>query len=83
MSTISSMFGFAGLFMGVFYLLYDEILTSVGYMTTNILSFVFCLIDKIHVVMSIQSSIDTLKVENDELTMTSNNCKKSRHGYKI
>ena len=31
--------GFGGLFIGVFNVLYDERLTSVGYMTTSILSF--------------------------------------------
>ena len=37
-SIILSMLGFGGLFMGVFNLLYNETLTSVGYMTTSILS---------------------------------------------
>ena len=55
-------------------------LTSVGYMTTSILSsfILVCMINKIHVVMSMQSSIDTLKLENDELTMTSNSFKQKR-----
>jgi len=70
MSIILSMLGFGGLFMGVFYLLYNEILTSVGYMTVSILSFILvCIVDKIHV-MSIQSSIDTIKLKKYELTMT-------------
>ena len=57
--------------MGVFNLLYNEILTSVGYMTTSILSCILvCMIDRIHVVSSIHSSIDTVKLENDELSMT-------------
>ena len=30
------------------------------------------MISRMHVVMSIQSSIDTLKLENDELSMTIN-----------
>ena len=78
-SIILYMLGFGGLFMGVFYLLYNEILTRVGYMTTSILSFMLvCMIDRIHVVMSIQASIDTLKVENDELSMTITNLKKSK-----
>ena len=42
-------------------------------MTTSILSFILVsLINKIHLVMSIQSSIDTLKLENGELSMKSN-----------
>ena len=76
MSTILSMLGFAGLFMGAFYLLYNEILTSVGYLTTNNLSCVLCVINKIHVVMSVQSSIHTLRLEYEGLTMTTNNLKK-------
>ena len=60
MNIILSMLGFGGLFIAVFYLLYNEILTSVGYMTTSIQKNVLiCMINKIHVVMSIQSSIDT------------------------
>ena len=55
------------------HLLYNEILISVGSMSTNILSFILVyMINKVHVVMSIQSSIDTLKLENDELSMTIN-----------
>jgi len=39
-------------------------------MTTSILSCILvCMTNKIHVVMSIQSSVDTLKLENDELSM--------------
>ena len=49
-----SMLGFGGLFIVVLYLVYNEILTSVGYMTTSILSFILVyMIDKRHVVMSI------------------------------
>ena len=60
MTIILSLLEFGGLFIGVFYLLYNEILTSVGYITTSILSFILvCMINKIHVVMSLQSSIDT------------------------
>ena len=60
------MLGFGGLCMGVFYLLYNEILTSVGSITTSILSFILVfMVNRIHVVMSIQSSIDALKLEND------------------
>ena len=67
------MLGFGGVFMGVFNLLYNDILTSVGYMTTSILSCILvCMIDRIHVVLSIYSSIDTVKLENDELSMTVN-----------
>ena len=57
-SIILSMLGFGGIFMGVFYLLLNEILTSVGYMTTSILSCILvCVTNRIHVVMSIQSSL--------------------------
>jgi len=74
---ILSMLGFGGLFIGVFNLLHNEILTSVGYMTTSIFScVVVCMINIIYVVMSIQSSIDTLKLENDELSMTIDDLKK-------
>ena len=77
------MFGFCGLFIGVLKLLYDEILTSVGYTTTSILSCVLVrMINIIHVVMSIQSSIDTLKLENDELSMTFNDLKKVQKDIK-
>ena len=34
------------------------------------------MINRIHVVMSIQSSVDTLELENDELSMTINDLKK-------
>ena len=37
MNTTLSMLGFGGLFIAVFYLVYNEILRTVGYMTTNIL----------------------------------------------
>ena len=48
----------------VFYLLYNELLTSVGYMTTSILSLISVyMINTIRVVMRIQSSIHTLKLE--------------------
>ena len=74
---ILSMLGLGALFMAVFYVLYNEILTSVGYMTTSILSCILvCMINRIHVVMSIQSSIDTLKLENDEWSMTIDDSKK-------
>ena len=77
MRIMLSMLGLGGLFMGVFYLLYNEILTSVGYMTTSILSFILvCMINEIHVVMRIQSPIHALKVENYGLTMTINNFRK-------
>ena len=57
---ILSVLGFGGLFMGVFYSVYNEILTSVGYVTTCILSFILvCMVNRIDVVMSIQSSINT------------------------
>ena len=72
-SIILSVLGFGGLSMGVFYLLYTEKLISVGSVTTSVLSIILVYtINKIHVVMSIQSSIDTLKLENDELSMTIN-----------
>ena len=77
-----SMLGVGVLFMGVFYLLHNGILTSVGYMTTSILSFILvCMINRIDVVMSTQPSIHTLKLENDDLTMTIN-IKKNRKIYK-
>ena len=61
---ILSMLGFGGLFMGVFNLLYNEISTSVGCMTTRILScMLVCMINRRHVIMSIQSSINTLKLD--------------------
>ena len=42
-----SVLGFGGLCIVVFYVLYNEILTSVGYMTTSILSYILvCMIDK-------------------------------------
>ena len=48
----------------VFYLLYNELLTSVGYMTTSILSLISVhMINTIRVVMRIQSSIHTVKLE--------------------
>jgi len=69
--------GFGGVFLGVFNLLYSDILTSVGYMTTSILTcMLVCMINRIHVVLSIQSSIDTSKLEDDELSMTVNRSKK-------
>ena len=80
---ILSMLGFGGLYMGVFYLLYIEILTSVGYITTSILSFILvCMISRIHGVMGIQSSIDTLKWERDELSMTTHDLKKVEQDIK-
>ena len=76
-SIILSMLGFGGSFMGVFYLLYNEILTSVGYMTTSILSLILVyMINRIRVVMRIESSIDRLKLDNDELSMKTNNFRK-------
>ena len=55
------MLGFGGLFVGVFNLLCNEISTSVGYMPISILSCILaCMINRLHVVMSTQSSIDTL-----------------------
>ena len=79
-SIILSMLGFGGLFVGAFYLFYNEILASVDYMTTSISSLILVsVINKIHVAMSIQSSNDTLELENDELTMTINNCKKKEN----
>ena len=69
--------------MGVFNLLYNEIVTSVGYMTTSILSCILvCTTNRIHVVMSIQASIYTLKLENDELSMTINDVKKVEQDIK-
>ena len=46
LSIILYMLGFCVLFMGVFYLAYNEILTSVGYMTTSILSCILVMYDK-------------------------------------
>ena len=61
----------------VFYVLYNEILTSAGCMTTSTLSLILvCMISRIHGVMSIQSSLDTLKWEHDELSMTTHDLKK-------
>ena len=77
------MLGFGGLFVGVFNSWYNEILTSVCYMTASILSCILvCVINRIHVVMSIQSSIDTLNLENDELSMTVNDLKKVEQDIK-
>jgi len=46
-------------------------------MTTSFLPLILvCVTNKIHVVVSIQSSIYTLELENDELIMTSANFKK-------
>jgi len=71
------MLGFGGLFMGVVYLSNNEVLTHVGYITTSILSCILvCMINRIHAVMSIQSSTDTLKLENDKLSRAINNLKK-------
>ena len=70
MNITLSMLGLGGLFIAVFCLLYNEILTSVGYMTTSSLSCILvCMLHRTHVVMSIQSPIDTLKLEDDELRM--------------
>ena len=60
-----------------------EISTSVGCMTTRILScMLVCMINRRHVIMSIQSSINTLELEKDELSMTMNDLKKVEQGIK-
>jgi len=65
------MLGFGGVFIGVFNLFNNEILASVGYMPTSVVSCILvCMINRKHVVMRVQSSIDTLKLENDKLSMT-------------
>lgn len=65
---ILSVLGIGGIFISVLNLIYNEILTGIGYMITSVLSCVLlCMINRMHVIMSIQSSIDTLKLENEEL----------------
>jgi len=52
-------------------------------MTTNILSCILeCMINRIHVVISIQPSLDALKLVNDELSMTTNDLKKVEQDIK-
>ena len=59
---IKTILEFGRFCMGVLTLLYNEILTSVGYMTTSILSCILvCMLNRIHVVMSVHSLIDTIK----------------------
>ena len=79
MNITLSMLGFGGLCIAVFYSLYNEIVTSIGYMTASILSSILvCAINKIHVVMNFQPIIGKSKLENDELTMTNRIKKKKK-----
>jgi hypothetical protein len=77
-------FNISGLVIGIYFIICNKIFLSIGYLISSVLSFILMyMINKMRIIVGIQTSIDALKIENDELKEINNELSKTVNNLKI